>query len=268
MYSILQYNDDPSPMPEEMFERVKKHLPPAERKKFEQRHRELNELCAQIELQKEQKLSEILDTETLMRFAYVPFVVAQLAWDYADTIIDIATLLRLHPTKKLCRAIRELKRRYDNVRDEYTNYAHRSSEIDNMYVFEDGVSDLFSLYLKNIEFDLKIEYPDLDKEYRGYLLAIYQCHIVLQSIYRYAEMQKAKIEKIVGHTIGDVLPTELRRLDILVMAFVGDKPVSPKFASQQKTYAQCLANRMTLIELNDTDKPNGECSTVAEISTT
>lgn len=254
MYSILPYNAEPSPMPEEMFQRIKKHLPLSEMKKFDKRHRELNELCAQMELQKEQKLSEILDTDTLMRFAYIPFVVAQLAWDYADTIIDIATLLRLHPTKKLCRAIRELKRRYDNVRNVYTNYAHRSSETDNMYIFEDGVSDLFSLYLKNIEFDLKIEYPELDGEHRSFLLAVYQCHIVLLCIYRYAEMQKDKIEKIVGHKIGDVLPKELRRLDILVMAFVGDKPISDKFDAQQKTYAQCLANRMALIELNDVDK--------------
>lgn len=257
MYSIFQQHTEPVPMSEEMFENFKKHLPPTERKKFEKRHQQLKKLEAQREQQKEQKLSEVLDSETLMRFAYVPFVVVQLAWDYADTIVDVASMLKLHPTKKLCRAVRELKRQYDRVRDEFTNYAHRDSEIDNMYVFEDGVSDLFSLYLKNIEFDLKSEYPDLGEDYRNYLLAIYQCHIVLQSIYRYAEMQKVKIEKIVGHQIGDVLPKELRRLDILVMAFVGDKPISAKFDAQQNTYAQCLANRMTLIELNDKDKPEG-----------
>lgn len=150
MYSIFQQHTEPVPMSEEMFENFKKHLPPTERKKFEKRHQQLKKLEAQREQQKEQKLSEVLDSETLMRFAYVPFVVAQLAWDYADTIVDVASMLKLHPTKKLCRAVRELKRQYDRVRDEFTNYAHRDSEIENMYVFEDGVSDLFSLYLKNI----------------------------------------------------------------------------------------------------------------------
>lgn len=252
MFSVLQHNAPLSPMPAEMFECFKKHLPPEERKKFEKRHQELKKIEAAREYQKELKLSEILDSETLMRFAYVPFVVAQLAWDYADTIINVSSILKLDSTKKLCRAVRELKRRYDNVRAEFTNNAHLDSEVENMYVFEDGVSDLFSLYLKNIEFDLNSEYPQLDSEYRSYLLAIYQCHIVLQSIYRYTEMQKVKIEKIVGHRIGDVLPAELRKLDILVMAFVGDKPVSSKFDTQQKTYAQCIANRMSLIELCDT----------------
>lgn len=242
-------------MPTEMFESFKKHLPPEERRKFEKRHQELKQKKAAREIENEQKLSKILDSETLMRFAYVPFVVAQLAWDYADTIIDYSAILKLHPTKKLCRAVKELKRRYDIVRDEFTNTTHRDSEIDNMYVFEEGVSDLFSLYLKNIEFDLNSEYPQLDAEHRSFILAVYQCHIVLQAIYRYASMQKAKIEKIVGHSIGDVLPAELRKLDILVMEFVGDKPVSEKFSSQQKTYAQCIANRMALIELNETKGP-------------
>lgn len=103
-------------MSEEMFENFKNHLPPTERKKFERRHQELKELEAQREIQKELKLSQILDAETSMRFAYVPFVVAQLAWDYADTIVDVASMLKLHPTKKLCRAVRELKRQYDRVR--------------------------------------------------------------------------------------------------------------------------------------------------------
>lgn len=179
-----------------MFENFKRHLPPTERKKFERRHQELKELEAQIEQQKEQKLSEVLDSETSMRFAYVPFVVAQLAWDYADTIVDVSSMLKLHPTKKLCRAVRELKCQYDRVREEFTNHTHRDSEIDNMYVFEDGVSDLFSLYLKNIEFDLKKEYPGLGEDYINYLLAVYQCHIVLQSIYRYCEMMKEKVEKL------------------------------------------------------------------------
>lgn len=254
MYSIFQQHTEPAPIPDTMFEFFKQNLPLTEQKKLEHCHNELKKLEVQRGQQAELKLSQILDTETLMRFAYVPFVVAQLAWDYADTIINVASILRLYSMKKLCRAVRELKRKYDILRDEFTNHAHRDSEIDNMYVFEDGVSDLFSLYLKNIEFDLKSEYPDLDGEHRAFLLAVYQCHIVLQCIYRYAEMQKDKIEKIVGHYIGDVLPKELRRLDILVMAFVGDKPISAKFDAQQKTYAQYLANRMTLIELYDIDK--------------
>ena len=147
-------------MPDEMFECMKKHLPPAELKKFEKRHHELKQIEAEREHQNELKLSQILDSETLMRFAYVPFVVAQLAWDYVDTVVCVSGMLNIKATKKLCRAVRELKREYDLVRSPYVNDAHRHSEEDNMYVFEEGAKDLFDLYLKNIELTSKKSIPN------------------------------------------------------------------------------------------------------------
>lgn len=249
MYSIFQQPQ--GPMSDEMFENLKKHLPADARKQFEIKHKELKRLEAEREHNEEIKLSKILDSETLMRFAYVPFVIANLAWDYADTVVCVSGMLNIKATKKLCRAVRELKREYDLVRSPYVNDAHRHSEEDNMYVFEEGAKDLFDLYLKNIEFDLKKEYPELENDYIMFLKAVYQCHVVLHSIYKYVEMQKVKIEKIVGHRIGDVLPSSLRRLDIIIREFVGDKPISSSFMKQQQTYVQCIANRMALIELNE-----------------
>ena len=64
-------------------------------------------------------------------------------------------------------------------------------------------------------------------------------------------MQTIKIEKIVGHTIGDILPQQLRQLDKYVLAFAKGRTISPKFERQQETYIMSLANRMALIELND-----------------
>lgn len=198
------------------------------------------------------RLSQLLDRDSLMRFAYIPFVIASLAWDYADTVVSLASNMKISETKKLSRTVRELKREYDRVRAPYIDSSHQKSEEENMYVFEDAVSDLSSLYLTNIECDLQMEYPDLNSDSMYLLKAVYHCHLVLQSIYDYVAKQKMKIEKIVGHTIGDVLPSELRRLDILIMAFVGDKPVSPKFRMQQRAYAVSLSDRMLEIELTET----------------
>lgn len=245
-------SDSVCPLPDRLFEQMKKQLSPEDRKKFEAKHKELNKIRAKHELENEIKLSKILDTDALMRFAYVPFVIANLAWDYADTVVSLSAVNKQSPTKKLSRAVRELKREYDLVRAPYIDTAHRNSEEDNMYVFEDGVKDLFSLYLKNIEFDLKTAYPQLEMESIMFLKAVYQCHIVLQALYKYVEMQKRKVEKIVGHTIGDVLPSSLRRLDILIIEYVGDKPIGDHLMKQQSTYANCLANRIALIELTET----------------
>ena len=250
----LVTNIQQEPMPPAMFEEFKKHLPKNVRKQVEKRHEELQKIQEEREREQEIKLSKVLDSDTLMRFAYVPFVIAALAWDYADTILNMARYLQLSSAKKLSRAIIELKRDYDRVRLSYTDTQHRQSEEDNMYVFEDAVNDVFNVYLANIGFDIKREYPELEDDYVLYIKAIYQCHIVLQSIYKYVEIQTEKVENIVGHSVGDVLPKELRRLDTLVLAYVGDKPVSEAFERQQSSYAKTLANRMLEIELNETEE--------------
>lgn len=242
----------PEPMFNEMFESFKKHLPKGIRKEIESRHAEMQRIQAEYEKEQEIKLSEILDSETLMRFAYVPFVIATLAWDYVDTVLTISKMLNIKNVIPISRSIRQLKRDYDVLRAKYIDSAHSKSEENNMYVFEDGVNDVFKLYLVNIELDIKREYPDLSVDYILYLKAIYQCHIVLKSLYKYIEIQTKNVQKIVGHTIGDILPQELRKLDSLVMAFIGDKSISKDFEKQQNTYATTLANRMCSIELSET----------------
>lgn len=240
-----------APISDAILADMKKHLPPAMRKEVEKRQAEIKAKEAERERREEIKLSQVLDSELLMRFAYVPFVVANLAWDYADSILLTVQVMKIDATKKLCRAVKQLKRDYDRIRSEYVNSAHSQSEEDNMYVFEDGVHDILKLYFVNIEADIRSAYPDLKEDYIILLKAVYECHIILQCIYEYVKKISEKVEQIVGHKIGDVLPPQLRRLDTLVLAFVGDKPITDKFAKQQKTYAQTLANRMFLIDLNE-----------------
>lgn len=197
------------------------------------------------------KLSKLLDHDALFRFAYVPFVIAELVWDYADTIIDLSITMRIAETKKLCRAIRELRRDYDRLRSTYIDQQHRDSETQNMYMFEDGVSDIFKTLLVNLRCDLTHEYPQLLPDSLNYLLAVYQCDILLKSLLLYVRRQTEKVENMVGHRIGRILPKEIYRLDKLILEFVGDNPVSDRFASLKETYIKTFATQIALIELNE-----------------
>lgn len=230
-------------------------FPKTQRKEIERRMALTQKARAIVEKVKKEKdtekLSKLLDRETLFRFAYIPFVVAKLAWDYADTILYLCVIDKRSETKPLCRAVKELKTEYDRERAPYIGDVHQASEEENMYVFENGVEDIFNLYLANIGIDLRSEYPLLEDSEIYYLKAVYQCHIVLLSLYKYCEMQRKKISKMLNKHVGDILPSSLRRLDGLIMAFVGDKPISTKLSSQHDTYALNLANRMHRIELSE-----------------
>lgn len=239
------------PMPDAMARMFEKSLPKEQRAAFRQQQARLKHDAEVAEQREKDKLSGILDSETLMRFAYVPFVVAELAWDYAESILDLVSYMKIDAVKGVGRAIRQLRREYEQLRAPYIDAKHRNSELDNMLVFEDGVKDLSNLYHINLKADIKREYPDLNDDYQILLSATYQCLIILRSLFYYAEKQRGIIAKKVGHPIGQILPPQLRKLETLVQCYIGDKPISEKFQKQQDTYIVALSNRMMLIGLNE-----------------
>lgn len=211
---------------------------------------ELKDVIRQHEDAEKLKLSKILDRDTLFRFAYVPFVIAELVWDYADTILTLSVMMRTG-AKKLCRAVKELRRNYERERAPFIDQAHKDSEVENMFVFEDGVRDIYTQMLVNVRCDLKSEYPNLDKDNIDLLTAVYQCDITLQSLILYTQQQTAKIERIVGHRIGKILPAQIYQLARLIPEFVGDKPASDNFNKLKKQYEKTFATQIALIELSD-----------------
>ena len=64
---------------------------------------------------KPKSLSDI-PQRPLAAMAVKLYLLGALAWDYTDTVVDIAVQMRCDRTKPLCRAIRELRRRYDRFR--------------------------------------------------------------------------------------------------------------------------------------------------------
>lgn len=239
------------PMPDAMARMFEKSLPKEQRAAFRQQQARLKHDAEVAEQREKDKLFDILDSETLMRFAYVPFVVAELAWDYAESILDLVSYMKIDAVKGVGRAIRQLRREYEQLRAPYIDAKHRNSELDNMLVFEDGVKDLTSLFLVNLKADLKSEYPDLEDDCHYLLLAVYECLIVLRALFYYASKQRELMAGKVGHPIGDILPPQLRKLETLVQCYIGDKPISEKFQKQQDTYIVALSNRMMLIGLNE-----------------
>lgn len=197
------------------------------------------------------RLENMLNREELFRLAYVPFVIAQLVWDYADSILNMAALLRISETKKLCRTVRMLRREYDRLRAHHIDAAHEASEVSNMYIFEDGVADITKQLLQNLQINLRSEYPELEDAYMSHLIAVYQCDITLKSLLLYTRRQTEIIEKKVYGHIGHILPEPVCQLNRLVIAFVGDKPVSEDFAKLKKQYIEKFATQIALVELND-----------------
>lgn len=197
------------------------------------------------------KLSQMINSEELFRFAYVPFVIAELVWDYVDTLIDTAIILNDPKTRPLSRTIRNLRMDYNRYRAKHIDKQHHESELENMHVFNNGVKQIFKLYSINIRADLANQYPELTSKSIDVIEVAYTSLILLRALFTYVDKQRKKLQLKLNKGIGKILPIEMTKLEPLIEAFVGDKPISEKFRARQSAYISSLATKMALIGLNE-----------------
>lgn len=207
-------------------------------------------------LTREQGIAQIKSTLTqdeLLRFGYVPFVIARLVWDYTDTIKDICIQMRLTETKRLTRAVRQLKADYDRRRLPYIDRQHEDSESRNMLVFEEAIDEHTRLFFVNLRCAVEREYPELTPEYRHLIYAVYQCRAMLRACLLYAERQRARIGEKMGWELNSMLPPQVKALEPIVIAFAGDKALSQEWDKTESQFVNTFATQIGLIQLTDSN---------------
>lgn len=207
----------------------------------------------------EADLTSLLTSEDLFRMAYVPFVVAGLVWDYVDSVLGLAAQMRIAELKPLCRAVRRLRADYDRQRSLFFDATHIAREQENMIVYEDGVADIMSLFLRNVKADIEVHYPQLQPAYRYLLSGVYQCVITLDALFIYTSRQEDALSRKVRKPVGHILPASLRTLRSLLPQFIGDKPASSQFAAMCSEFSRTFAAQMGLVGI--ADKSQGENQT-------
>lgn len=192
-----------------------------------------------------------LNKEELFRLSYVPFVIAALVWDLAESVCDAARLVGNPATKKLARAVKSLHADYNYHRSRFIDNEHVASEETNMFVFQRAVSDIIHLYTINLRCDISREYPNLESRSIDLLDGVYQCLVIMRALFRYTNNQSRRLRSRLDFEIREILPPEVYKLEPLIEAYAGDKPISAQFQSQQEKYISTLATQIALIELNE-----------------
>lgn len=196
-------------------------------------------------------VERMFSREELFRFAYVPFVIAELVWDYADTVIIMARFLGDPATKKLSRAIRNARQEYDSHRRRVIDREHRDRELDNGYLFEEFIKKITDQMLLNIRIDIDAEYPFLGEASRNLLVAVYQCLILSRALLRFMDKQRREASKRIGVPVGDILPRPYYVMDRIIPEYIGDKPPSERFKALMEQYIETLAVQIALVGLNE-----------------
>lgn len=196
-------------------------------------------------------VAELFTREELFRLAYVPFVIGELVWDYADTVTIIAAQERIEATKPLSRFIKEQRVEYDRIRFKFIDRHNRDGEINNGYQFEDDVADITNQCLTNLRLDLRSAYPDLPEKHIMFLLAVYQCKILGEALRVYLAKQTAMVEARIRRPVTRIFPEQFFKLLQLISLYAGDKRATRRFEPLYKQYIKTFANQIALIELNE-----------------
>lgn len=197
-------------------------------------------------------LSDEIDEELLFRFGYVPFVIAEVAWDYIDTIFDLTVILGISETRKINRALNNLRQDYVSLRRSVYNGADQHEE-QNMILFQEELKEEFSEMCQYCCGEVVKEYPDINDEYKMLLGCVYVCRMVFSALFQYMADMKAQVERKVRHTVGDILPNHLRKMNDLVLLYVGDTPLKQERTDEWKRMVDNLVKYIHKIQLNKND---------------
>ena len=189
-----------------------------------------------------------LNKQEMFDFSYKPYVIAALAWDYADSIAKLSANMKFEKeAKRLSREINLLRDAYNRYRSDMIDAEGRDSEIKNMYIFEDGTEEITSKLILNIRCRLN----GFDEVSTLYLTAVWQCEILLGALFRYCRTIADKLSAKFNREIGDVLPPQVKKLLSVVTACSMLVSESPNVEDLKQQYVEVYATQIALIQLEE-----------------
>ncbi len=189
-----------------------------------------------------------LTENDLCRMGAKLYMLGSLAWDYADTVCNISAQLGIQETKKLCRAVRELKRDYDRCRNSAVRDADIAKETELGLLFEQVCGEHFAKLNYGTASDKAA--AGLGEDSMMLLKAVQMAMAVLDAMALYAGECDRRIREA-KPGLHSIMADHFRRLAILLPHFAGDCAEAGREA--RKLTARILLNEIKRIDICDED---------------
>lgn len=191
---------------------------------------------------------EDMPKRLLLRLAAKTYILMALAWDYIDTITDMAAVMRISELKGLCRTIKAIRRSYDQFRSRSINDASTKAEMERAVDFEEycheHLSKLFYSICNGIS---KFKLTD---DYKSFLVGVYQALTVLDAVRLYGEYVDSRLKQHGIPTLHlTIIEDDFIKLFKLIPLFAGDCYI-PDMECVRLT-AKILVNKMHNVQLSD-----------------
>lgn len=172
------------------------------------------------------------------------FMLMSLAWDYVETVQQIAKVLRASETKPASRRVNELHRIYDQRRSYSLSGYEVNAEKEVALIFEEVCSG----HMRKLHRALCNEHPDLSKDWLDLVEAVDTALTVLMAAILYGKECDATLRSqgVCGHSI---ITAEILELAQLLPIFAGDCYMKDSPARTLTT--RILLNEVKRIDLID-----------------
>lgn len=208
--------------------------------------------------------------EEHFRYVIVPYLMSDIVWDYTDTVLDIATQMRLSEVKMPCREVRKLRANFYSLRHSrkisYVRECNRKGEIcmspsaldredeKSREMITDIIRELTDAECRNLSAILSTTYPELKTQNSSlyeYLLSLSLAIAMSTAFVVYSYGAQQAYQKL-GKEIS--LPSQLVSLHRCLPVLMGN------YATAQLNDAclragKSLAAAFKGIKISDIDRP-------------
>lgn len=171
------------------------------------------------------------------------YIIGALAWDYADSVLNLAAQMHIKETKRLCRAVRSLRRDYDNMRIQSLDQKHLRREWELAETFEGICKSHFQKLCLGLRNEIHRD-TDLDPRCVMLVEAVQMAMTLIDTLKLYAAECDSFIRSYCPAAPHSILPDHFKSLATLLPEFAGD-------CYDASSYSRSATARILLKEIND-----------------
>lgn len=198
---------------------------------------------APIDLMPEPKQFADIPADRLAVMGVKLYIVGALAWDYTDSVLNIAAQMRIPQTRRLCRTIRSLRCNYDKMRALSLDREHMRCEWNLAEMFEGICKSHFQKLCLGLRNEIRRD-TELNPQYVMLVEAVQMAMTLIDTLKLYAAECDSFIRNYYPTAPHSILPDHFKSLATLLPEFAGD-------CYDASSYSRSTTARILLKEIND-----------------
>ena len=178
------------------------------------------------ELRENKVLSDVFTDEEMLAMAYIPIVFAENIWMYIDRVMCNCRLYLIPETKRLTRAVSEIKDTYYKWLQKTIDRRHMENAREVYRNFEDKFgADMACLWM-TIKGEMERNYPDA--KYMEMRIDAHCAIVLVRVLKRYSSSVDSEIRKRLDRKNVHTLSPYLRDLDQIMEGYIGNYTIERK----------------------------------------